>query len=634
MDGNKVESLPAATTAERVEDNSQELTTELENASINDSSFIQAMIKAPSGFKLDDRGVFLVNSNNEEGKQVSSPIWATAVTEDTTDKTNGVVLNWVDLRGSLRNRAIPMDYLYDSGSDFIKYLGRSGVKIDPSQTSSLKRYLVGFLGNLPFVESVTKLGWIEGNEELAYVLPHRVIGAGYCKEDIIYQPERHSYTGQAMYESGGFYDWTENVAHFCSQNPMLVFGLSLGFSGMLLHFSDIETGGFNIYGRSSGGKTTVLQVAASVVGNGSSPGADPSKSYVLTWNSTSNALEALASSSNDGLLCLDEIHTCNDNDFGRVVYNLSGGRGKQRLSQDADIKKSRSWRSMILSSGEQSVREKILQTSKNVHSGQALRLIDIPANDEIIKEPKGYSYAEFADRLKNNCSKYFGVAGSIFIDQIIIEFETQANARKHINELNNQIHKELLLPNMEREQQRALKRFSLVATAGILASRLGVLPLEESEIISSVRYVVGLWLSDDVNLPRKVINARMVREAIERNQSRFQLTNNVNDVPPKDMLGYFHEATVGGHQQKLYLFTTNGFAEVCNGQNINEVAKDLKEMGFLQINDSNRLKSKHSIYINGVQRRSRFYSVPACILSFDELESIRAGEDGANGTLK
>lgn len=621
MRGDNIETLSIAATTERVEESSQDVSTTSEKASTDDSSIVEAMLKAPSGYLLDDTGVYCVSSDGKGRQKIASPIWVTAVTEDKLDKSVGVVISWVDLRGNTREKAFSMDVLYETGAEFIKYLGRSGVRVVPSQASHLKKYLIGFVDDLPFIGSVSKLGWLDANyERLVYVLPQQVIEDKSHKQKIIFQPEQHAFTTDSIYSAGDYFDWSNNVANLCVGNPMLIFALCVGYSGLLLHFTGVETGGFNIFGRSSGGKTTLLQVAASVMGNGSAPGGDPTKSFVQTWNTTGNALEALAAASNDGVLLLDEIHTCNDNDFGRVVYNLSGGRGKSRLGHDADIKKSRAWRVMILSTGEKSAREKILESAKRVHSGQLLRLIDVPADENIILNSGRYEPAEYCDLIKKNCSEYFGTAGPAFIQSFIFEYESFYSAKREINKRFDSVYQSLKLPNMEREQERALKKFALVATAGCLASELGGLPMKSDAVIDAVKYVVNLWLSDSANLPSRIKSAIKLREFIHRNQSRFQLSGTTNDLPPNNLVGYLHSGTANGQTQRMYLFTDDGFKEACNGDNPSNVANDLKELGLLHINDNTRTKAKHNVAIGGSQKGMRFYTVLSSILEFDEFE--------------
>ena len=75
----------------------------------------------------------------------------------------------------------------------------------------------------------------------------------------------------------------------------------MAFAGPLLGLIGREGGGFNFYGQSSRGKTTLAEASASVWGKGGRPG------FVRSWRSTANALEATAALHTDTLLVLDEL---------------------------------------------------------------------------------------------------------------------------------------------------------------------------------------------------------------------------------------------------------------------------------------------------------------------------------------
>jgi uncharacterized protein (DUF927 family) len=79
--------------------------------------------------------------------------------------------------------------------------------------------------------------------------------------------------------------------------------MSASFAGPLIGPCSAESGGINLKGPSSIGKTTVLHMA------GSAWGGNPSDSngYNQTWRATSNGLEGVASAHSDTLLCLDEL---------------------------------------------------------------------------------------------------------------------------------------------------------------------------------------------------------------------------------------------------------------------------------------------------------------------------------------
>ena len=96
-----------------------------------------------------------------------------------------------------------------------------------------------------------------------------------------------------------------------------------GVCRTLLNLFGHESGGFHLYGDSSGGKTTHLQVPASVyVG----------PRLVRSWRSTDNVLESIAAAHSDGLLVLDEIGMCDPRIIGETVYMLGNGTGKARAN--------------------------------------------------------------------------------------------------------------------------------------------------------------------------------------------------------------------------------------------------------------------------------------------------------------
>src|SRR5262249_8756757 len=105
--------------------------------------------------------------------------------------------------------------------------------------------------------------------------------------------------------SGTLADWKAEIAEKASGNVVLIFGISVAFAAKLLKPLEIESGGFNLRGGSSKGKTTTLQVAASVDGSGGDRGG-----FVEGWKATANGLESMCERHNDSILPLDELSQC------------------------------------------------------------------------------------------------------------------------------------------------------------------------------------------------------------------------------------------------------------------------------------------------------------------------------------
>ncbi len=130
---------------------------------------------------------------------------------------------------------------------------------------------------------------------------------------------------QGPYEARGTIDdWRNGAAKLASGNVLPVLAISAALAGPLLRLAGIEGGGVHFFGQSSRGKTTLLQMAASVWGRGGTPG------YVRSWRATANGLEGAAAGTTDTALILDELSVVEARDAAAAIYGLANGSGKAR----------------------------------------------------------------------------------------------------------------------------------------------------------------------------------------------------------------------------------------------------------------------------------------------------------------
>jgi putative DNA primase/helicase len=297
---------------------------------------------------------------------------------------------WLDHDGHQHTQAFPRHRFHERRPTLPKELAAGARAIVPGKERKLLEYLGNYRPTAR-AQSVSQLGWLDGEaEELTYVLPDRGIGAP-AESRVLFQPEQHSPTARSMRQSGTLEQWKRHVAARRRGNPILLFSLCTAFAGPLLRFADLDSGGFHLFGTSSQGKTTAPQVAASVSGCGADPGA-ADESHIRLWNTTGNALEALAAAHNDGLLALDEMGSCDAEDFSKVLYDLAGGQGKSRLTEESALRERRSWRILVLSTGEISVRQRIEEgqrATRRALAGQLTRFVDIspPTGDSTRRRP-------------------------------------------------------------------------------------------------------------------------------------------------------------------------------------------------------------------------------------------------------
>lgn len=178
------------------------------------------------------------------------------------------------------------------------------------------------------------------------------------------------------YEARGtLKDWQEGVGALASGHLLPTLTISAALAGPLLLLAGQEGGGVNIFGRSSQGKTTIIQAAASVWGRGSSPG------FVRAWRATANGLEGAATSATDTVLLLDELGVLEVRDAQAAFYSLSGGAGKARAARDGSLREPKTWRVLVLSTGEAPIETKLAEDKgRKARAGQLMRMLDVSAD--------------------------------------------------------------------------------------------------------------------------------------------------------------------------------------------------------------------------------------------------------------
>ena len=238
----------------------------------------------PDGFYYsNDQLMHQSTGVNKEGDPppstfISSRVDVTACTRDDANINHGRLLEFKDVDGIIHEWAMPMALLAGDGSAYREELLKMGLHIAPG--SKPRQLLTHFIqSSTPSCRArcVAKTGWYNSS----FVFPNEVLDytlvSEEAKEKVILQAIAAHFP--AYDTSGTLEEWKQNVASLCKGNSRLVFAVSIAFAAPLLHLLDKENGGFHFRGSSSIGKTTALQVAASVWG---------SKEYMQRWRATTN----------------------------------------------------------------------------------------------------------------------------------------------------------------------------------------------------------------------------------------------------------------------------------------------------------------------------------------------------------
>ena len=342
-------------------------------------------------------------------------------------------------------------------------------------------------------EPITKTGMIvekTGYLNKSYILPDGSIIGPQEEHTVYLNPKKTLFRPQCG-TSGLLEEWQEKVAASALHSTRIMLGLCIGFSGYLLEIiKTIESGGINLFGRSSIGKTTVLKIMISISGP---------RCNLQSWNSTDTGIEELAYGHNDNFIAFDELKTLDQDPkkaaqkLTSVIYRLCSGIDKKRAG---NYKRDQyHWRISILSTGEYSFAEHALQGGSKRLLGEEVRVIDVPADAG--KElgifesiPEGYTDASsYVQYLDEQSQQYYGTAQAAFLEKLIAEINEEDAEQTVKDQLDEWMEKFRSKCGVDLKLGTAVRfanRFALACAAGCLAVKYGVLPFTRKDVFEGI----------------------------------------------------------------------------------------------------------------------------------------------------
>ncbi|MDO8263716.1 MAG: DUF927 domain-containing protein [Gallionella sp.] len=436
-------------------------------------------------FTVDDSGVWFVGAD-QDGKRkppewICSRLDVQARTRDQDGGGWGYYLSFCDPLGNVKQWAMPARMLSADGGEYRATLLNMGLHIatSPRARNLLTTYLQS-RDPAEFASCTDRIGW----HGRAFVLPKETIGDSV--ERIVFQSDS---AVENTFRSKGTPDqWRERVGILCAGNSRMVFAVACAFAGPLLRPAGMESGGFHYRGDSSSGKTTALKLAASVYGGAN---------YLQRWRATDNALEAIAAQHCDGLLILDELAQIDPKTAGECAYMLANEQGKARATRTGTPRTRQAWRLLFLSAGELGLADHMAEGMKRTHTGQEVRMADIPADaglglgafEDIHRYAGGHA---FAIHITHQAQAVYGATGRAWLEWLTAHADTlKASIRKTADTLAEQ----LVPKNSSGQVERVGARFALVGAAGEMATAAGLTGWPAGESERAARACFDAWLA-------------------------------------------------------------------------------------------------------------------------------------------
>ena len=577
---------------------------------------------APDGWKLTRNMVFEIKERKDDIDYVPicGPLWVIGRTNGAHGEW-GLVLAFRDHDGREHRQAIPAERLHEDAGILSKELARQGLMIVTGREKRLLAYVCGWETDIRIL-SAKRLGWLEDpTGALSFVMPDRVITRD-GNQEVVFQPERYSPTVRTVHGAGSLADWQSRVAGPVCLHPPMLFALCAGLAPAFMSFAEAgDSFILHFWGKTSRGKTTVGQIAASPWGCAADPNDAPSLTFVRRWNVTGNGLEGLAEAHSDMPLVLDELGSSTIGDIRPLVYQLAGGQGKTALNSAREMKEPRSWRTICVSTGELSLHARMADPSgdgtqsRTVKGGLTHRALDIEIADIAGASP-ALEREGIVSGIKVACARCYGTAGPELVRLIAERFESAAQVRAYVREQIAEITADLAPAGLPAETARGVRRFALIAMAGEFAARAGLIPTDAAQIREATREIVTAWLGSSAETDEERIVAS-VRAFILKYESRFQRTTETEVVPNR---AGFVDRIAG-----RWMLTPAGLVEAAPGNDVVNIALALKRAGYLYTND---VKLTTKVMVDGA--RPRLYVIQGEILDDEENHEI-SGEHSKMG---
>ena len=448
-------------------------------------------------FEIDNRGVWWINVRTDKDGDIieaeplllSDPIDIIGTGQDNDGAYYRIIKFKDKITRQQKTAALPQAEIAD-GKCWGR-LGFYGLSIESNPTK--RRKLADYLqkeGSQTAFTITDRAGWHKDT----YIMPSgETITATDKDPAIIYNGDTSQ--AKAYQPNGKLTDWQQNIARYAAGNSRLCLALGASFAAPLLSLLNEESGGFHLMGDSSDGKTTAAKVALSVWGK-------PSGS-LLSWSGTKIGFSNTAAARNDGLLVLDEIGQASPHVIGDTVYSVMNGINKVQGGNRALTR----WKVMMFSTGEKPPDSILKHHKGDWNAEQAARLPSIRAAAQygIYDTLHGFEdSALLSEHIAESAEQYHGVAGRLFIRQLLDELEqTKQQATERIATFMATI------PELSGQARRVAKRFALAAAALELAAPVTGLPVGVG--MAGVKQCFDEWL--EANGAGKHEDRRIIEQA-------------------------------------------------------------------------------------------------------------------------
>lgn len=356
-------------------------------------------IQMPQNYSITPEGVYYdkIKASGEIQKVLAAtgPLWISGSRINLASRETEVQISWLGGDNKTYSRWLNRAQAF-KGSTLMEVAELSGFPVYDGLVRETTKYLA-------LLERSGKI-----HQELIASKPDSTITpegkeafiTGKNQSDIIFHPE-HAYRtyADALDSKGSFDDWLKAIQPIATKYPIALFAIIAALASPLLRILDAPNFVVDFWGKTSCGKTTLLQILASIWGNPTS--------LILSWNNTITFTERLASFYGKGYtLFFDDSQTAQDRLIEVITYMLANGCGKGR-AKPYSLKETEVFQVVLFATGEKPLTERS-------YPGAKARVVEINGSPFPNIDPS------VLQNMKSAINLNYGYLGQLFIENLCL----------------------------------------------------------------------------------------------------------------------------------------------------------------------------------------------------------------------
>lgn len=415
----------------------------------------------PTGYEITQNGIY---QSNKQGVLEDTPFtWTPILISKLLPASLGDVKVELSFKVNDKWRTSVVKRSVIATSRSIVNLSDFGADVTSENAGAVVKWLSAFeqanRAAIPTARRITHYGWITDDQ----------FYPGIC-DDVYFDFAEAGKSANVGVGKGSFDEWLKAMEPHRQKSPVFRFILAAAFAAPLIKpfYQRI----FMVYnwGGSKGGKTAALKAALSAWG-------DP-ESMMIDFGATKVGLENSAAFFCDLPLGINERQLAGSKQewLEGLVYMLSEGKGRIRGNKDGGLREQKTWRTVAIANGEESLSASTSQTGVNT------RVIEIYGKPfEIEKE---------AAEMYDTVLAHHGHAGPMFVKWFVRFNERNPGAiQKMFDEIRAHV------ASLNRTSASKNASIALIGTADFIYSLI-FCKLEAKDALTETKAMISAVISD------------------------------------------------------------------------------------------------------------------------------------------